>query len=139
VARGNQPEGTEQEVPPPDKIPGGPDTPLELGKTGWRDLLKRSFKEFKSDRCTMTAASLAYYWFLSLFPALIALLGPRPRPAPFRASASPSIAACTSRGPGSIVISTPAAAAACAGVCRQMAPHATAASSASARLSVAVT
>jgi membrane protein len=75
VARGNQPEGTEQEVPPPDKIPGAPDTPLELGKTGWRDLLKRSFKEFKNDRCTMTAASLAYYWFLSLFPALIALLG----------------------------------------------------------------
>jgi membrane protein len=75
VARGNQPEGTEQEVPPPDKIPGGPDTPLELDKAGWRDLLKRSFKEFKTDRCTMTAGSLAYYWFLSLFPALIALLG----------------------------------------------------------------
>ena len=75
MARGNQPEGTEQEVPPPDKIPGAPDTPLELGKTGWRDLLKRSVKEFKNDRCTMTAGSLAYYWFLSLFPALIALLG----------------------------------------------------------------
>ena len=75
MARGNQPEGTKQEVPPPDKIPGAPDTPLELGKTGWRDLFKRSFKEFKNDRCTMTAGSLAYYWFLSLFPALIALLG----------------------------------------------------------------
>jgi membrane protein len=71
----NQPEGTQQEVPPPHKVPGGPDNPLELGKTGWRDLLKRSFKEFKNDRCSMTAASLAYYWFLSLFPALIALLG----------------------------------------------------------------
>jgi membrane protein len=75
MAGGNQPEGTAQEVPPPDKIPGAPDTPLELGKTGWRDLLKRSFTEFKTDRCTMTAGSLAYYWFLSLFPALIALLG----------------------------------------------------------------
>ena len=75
MARGNQPDGTQQEVPPPDKIPDAPHTPLELGKTGWRDLLKRSAKEFKSDRCTMTAGSLAYYWFLSLFPALIALLG----------------------------------------------------------------
>jgi membrane protein len=75
MARGNQPDGTQQEVPPPDKIPGAPDTPLQLGKTGWRDLLKRSVKEFKNDRCTMTAGSLAYYWFLSLFPALIALLG----------------------------------------------------------------
>ena len=64
-----------QEVPPVDKVPGAPESPLELGKTGWRDTLKRSFKEFQADRCTTTAASLAYYWFLSLFPALIALLG----------------------------------------------------------------
>jgi hypothetical protein len=75
MAQGSQPDSTQQEVPPPSKIRGGPDTPLELGKTGWRDLLKRSAKEFKNDRCTMTAGSLAYYWFLSLFPALIALLG----------------------------------------------------------------
>ena len=75
MAGRNQPDGAAQEVPPPDKVPGAPDTPLELGRTGWRDLLKRSVKEFKNDRCTMTAGSLAYYWFLSLFPALIALLG----------------------------------------------------------------
>jgi len=62
-------------VPPQTEGSAGPDTPLELGETGWRNTLKRSAREFKADRCTMLAASLAYYWFLALFPALIALLG----------------------------------------------------------------
>jgi membrane protein len=75
MAGRGQRKGVRQEVPPPDRIPAAPDTPLELGKAGWRDTLKRSVKEFGSDRCTMTAGSLAYYWFLALFPALIALLG----------------------------------------------------------------
>jgi membrane protein len=62
-------------IPPQTEGSDGPDTPLELGGSGWRNTLKRSVKEFKADRCTMMAASLAYYWFLALFPALIALLG----------------------------------------------------------------
>jgi membrane protein len=66
---------TGEAIPPQTKDSPGPDTPLELGKRSWRDILKRSAKEFKDDRCTMTAGSLAYQWFLSLFPALIALLG----------------------------------------------------------------
>jgi membrane protein len=68
--------GDEQDtIPPLRDIQGAPENPVELGQTGWLHVLKRAGKEFKADRCTMTAASLAYYWFLALFPALIALLG----------------------------------------------------------------
>ena len=64
-----------QAIPPQNETSGGPDTPLELGETGWRHTLKRAGKEFVADRCSMTAGSLAYHWFLALFPAPLALLG----------------------------------------------------------------
>jgi membrane protein len=66
---------TSEPIPPQSTVSGGPDSPLELGGTGWKNTLKRAGKKFVRDRCSMTAGSLAYHWFLALFPALIAVLG----------------------------------------------------------------
>ena len=62
-------------IPPIRNMEGGPDNPLEIGPTGWKNTLKRSIKKFSLDRCTMAAGSLAYHWFFALFPAVVAAIG----------------------------------------------------------------
>jgi membrane protein len=68
-------EATGAAIPPRSEVSGGPETPLEIGAAGWRNTFRRAGKKFVRDRCSMTAGSLAYHWFLALFPAVIALLG----------------------------------------------------------------
>lgn len=50
-------------------------SPADLGATGWKATLGRTKLRVKSDRVTMVAGSLAYHWFLAIFPAVIAGLG----------------------------------------------------------------
>lgn len=51
------------------------DSPLELEATDWKASLKRAAQEFKNDRASMSAAGMAFYWFLAVFPALLAAVG----------------------------------------------------------------
>ena len=53
----------------------GPDTPLDLAAPDWKETVKRTLKEIKSDRITLVAAGMAYYLFLAIFPAIIAFTG----------------------------------------------------------------
>jgi membrane protein len=53
----------------------GPDTPLDLEAPDWKVTLKRTAKEIKTDRAPLAAAGMAYYFFLAIFPALIAVVG----------------------------------------------------------------
>jgi membrane protein len=51
----------------------GPESPVP--KQGRVATTKRTVKKMKSDRITMVAAGVAFYWFLAIFPLLIAVVG----------------------------------------------------------------
>jgi len=51
-----------------------PETPANLGRQDWSDVLKRTVTEFKEDNLTDWAAALTYYGVLAIFPALLVLV-----------------------------------------------------------------
>ncbi len=63
------------EIPTQRAGEAGPDSPLEIPPRGWKATAKRTVKEIKEDRVTFAAAAMAYYFFLAIFPALIAVVG----------------------------------------------------------------
>ena len=65
----------EQPVPVQTEDKGEPDSPLDIPASGWKATLKRTLAEFKADRGSMIAAGMAFYWFLAIFPALLAAVG----------------------------------------------------------------
>jgi membrane protein len=53
---------------------GSPKDPTDLSKRSWKEVVKRTVREFKDDDLTLLAAALTYYGVLSLFPALLVLV-----------------------------------------------------------------
>src|SRR3954468_17444229 len=51
-----------------------PDSPTELEGHHWKDVLKRTVRQFSQDKLTTWAAALTYYGVLSIFPGLLALI-----------------------------------------------------------------
>jgi membrane protein len=58
-----------------EKVPGGgAGRPTEIPPKGWFQVVKRGWKEAKVDQVPLLSAGVAYYAFLALFPALIAIV-----------------------------------------------------------------
>src|SRR3954462_6051683 len=51
-----------------------PEAPTDLSKRSWKEVVKRTIREFKEDDLTLLAAALTYYGVLAIFPALLVLV-----------------------------------------------------------------
>ena len=75
AAQNTAPHCAEEPIPTQTGDSPGPESPLQLEPTDWKASVKRAVKEFKDDRATLTSAGMAFYWFLSIFPAMLAFIG----------------------------------------------------------------
>lgn len=58
-----------------DEVPGAEaERPSEVPKRGWWQIVRRAWAEAKADQVPLLAAGVAFYAFLSLFPAMVALV-----------------------------------------------------------------
>jgi membrane protein len=57
------------------EVPGGKaGRPTEIPARGWIQVVKRGWKEAKADQVPLLAAGVAFYAFMAIFPALIAVV-----------------------------------------------------------------
>jgi membrane protein len=62
-------------APGPEQLPGiEAEKPTDIPWRGWKQVLKRSWAENKADNMPIIAGGVAFFGFLSIFPALIALI-----------------------------------------------------------------
>ncbi|MCZ2847539.1 YihY/virulence factor BrkB family protein [Modestobacter sp. VKM Ac-2978] len=77
VVRGEQREAARPapDVPEPEEMPGiHADRPTDIPARGWLQIVKRSWAENNADNMPIIAGGVAFFAFLSIFPALIATI-----------------------------------------------------------------
>ena len=63
------------DAPTPQELPGiHADKPTAIPWRGWKQILKRAWAENKADNMPIIAGGVAFFGFLSIFPAMIALI-----------------------------------------------------------------
>jgi membrane protein len=63
------------DAPSPQELPGiHAEKPTDIPWRGWKQILKRSWAENSADNMPIIAGGVAFFGFLSIFPALIALI-----------------------------------------------------------------
>jgi membrane protein len=62
-------------APSPEELPGiHAEKPTDIPWRGWKQIVKRAWAENKADNMPIIAGGVAFFGFLSIFPALIALI-----------------------------------------------------------------